>query len=80
MLSPEILRVISQSQQSLYRINFSSGVIFIVLGVAAMVGSLFAPPTGLRGFLLGSGVWWRSPLGRLTAPTTKPAISISPPC
>jgi hypothetical protein len=56
MFSPEMLRVISQSQQSLYRVNFGSGVIFIVLGMAAMVGSFFAPPTGLRGFLLGLGL------------------------
>lgn len=55
MFSPEILRVIRQSQQALYRVNFGSGVVFMVLGLGAIAGAQFAPPTGLRGFLLGLG-------------------------
>ena len=39
MLNPEMLWVIGQSQRSLYRVNFGSGVIFIVLGVAADEGN-----------------------------------------
>jgi len=56
MLNPKFLQVISQSQKSMYRVNFGTGVIFIVLGIGTIVGSFFAPPTGLRGFLLGLGL------------------------
>jgi hypothetical protein len=57
MFSSELLNVIHRSQQSLYRVNFGSGVVFVILGVGAIVGSLFVTTTnGLKGFLLLLGI------------------------
>ncbi len=57
MFSPELLQVMQTSQRSLYRVNFGSGIVFIVLGLGAIVGGLLVnSDNGLGGFLIGLGV------------------------
>lgn len=52
MFSPDLMDIIRRSQQSLYRVNFASGVVFGLLGMGAIAGSFFVTTTnGLKGFL-----------------------------
>lgn len=62
MFSSELLDVIHRSQNSLHRVNFASGIVFMALGLAAIAGSFFVTTTnGLKGFL------WLVGLGAIAA-------------